>query len=366
MTTTATPVHGGNLGQVAAEYGVAASSLLDFSANINPRGLPLRARLQLQRDAADTALLATYPDPGYPELRAALARRLAIPPECIVIGAGAEALIASVIRAVNPARCLVPIPAFSEYAHACAAAKSTMETVSLAPDSGFHLDPNAYERKLRGTRCDCVILNNPHNPSGALLESSELIALLEQARARGGFALVDEAFIDYAPHASIVHHAIRHSNVAVVRSLTKFYGCPALRVGYVVGSAETMAMVARMVPAWPVTVLAANALREAVQDEEYALSSLRENEAERNRLAGLLAQLGAHVYASAANFLLLRLQPGWPDSRATRESLIRNHHIVIRNCDSYSGLDAGRFVRVAVRSASDNDRLLRALKETWK
>ncbi len=366
MTPPSQPVHGGNLGQVAAEYGIEASSLLDFSANINPRGLPPRAALRLQRDAADAALLATYPDPGYPELRAALAQRLGIPPECILIGAGAETLIGSVLSAVAPARCLVPVPAFSEYARACVAAEATMETLALDAGTDFHLDSNTYLRKLRSTRYDCVILNNPHNPSGALLEPGELIELVDYARARGGFALIDEAFIDYSPHASVIHHAIRQSRVAVLRSLTKFYGCPALRVGYLVGAPETMAQVSRMVPTWPVTTLAANALREAVEDEEYARSSLRENDIERARLAGSLTRLGAHVFPSAANYLLLRLQPGWPGSGATRESLIRNHHIVIRNCDSYSGLDAGKFVRVAVRSASDNAQLLRALQATWR
>ena len=366
MTASGRAVHGGNLVQVAAEYGVEAASLVDFSANINPRGLPLGARLRLQRDAADAGLLAAYPDPGFTELRGALAQRLGIAPDCMVVGAGAEALIGSVLATVAPARCLVPIPAFSEYARACSAAQAKLETVGLDPASDFHLDGKAFLRKLRGARYDCVILNNPHNPSGALLEAGELMELVEQARASGAFVLVDEAFIDYAPHASVIREAVRQSRVAVVRSLTKFYGCPALRVGYVAGSAETMAKVARVVPTWPVTVLSANALREAIEDEEYATVSLRENEVERRRLAESLAQLGAQVFPSAANFLLLRLQRGWPDSRSLRESLIRNHHIVIRNCDSYSGLEAGRFIRVAVRSAAENAQLLRALKETLK
>jgi threonine-phosphate decarboxylase len=366
MTATGRAVHGGNLLQVAAEYGVEAASLLDFSANINPRGLPLGARLQLQRDAADAGLLAAYPDPGYTGLRGALAQRLGIAPECIVVGAGAEALIGSVLASVAPARCLVPIPAFSEYARACTSAEAKMETVSLDADSDFHLDGKAFLRKLRSARYDCVILNNPHNPSGALLGAGEMLELVAEARASGAFVLVDEAFIDYAPQASVVHDAVRQTRVAVVRSLTKFYGCPALRVGYVAGSAETMAKVARMVPTWPVTALAANALREALADEEYAASSLRENEVERRRLEAALTQLGAEVFPSAANFLLLRLQPGWPESRSLRESLIRDHHIVVRNCDSYAGLETGKFIRVAVRSAPENAQLLRALKEAFK
>jgi threonine-phosphate decarboxylase len=354
--------HGGDVWSIAAECGIEVQLLLDFSANINPRGLPRRALLQLQHDAGDISLLTRYPDPSNLELRAALAGRLGVSPHCVLVGEGAEALIGLVIRAVHPVRCLVPIPAFGEYARACSAAAVDIATIQLDPNCDFSLDRSAYVRMLHDGCCDCVILNNPHNPSGALQDSESMIDLLERARASGAFALVDEAFIDYAPNASIVRYAAEHAHIVVLRSLTKFYGCPALRVGYLVGSPDTVAQVGAVGPTWPVTILAANALREAIQDEEYAQATLRENECARSSLTMLLADLGVRVFPSTANFLLLRLRDGWPDSRQIRDILIHKHHIVVRNCDSYEGLEIGRYIRVALRTAADNARLVEGLR----
>jgi histidinol-phosphate/aromatic aminotransferase/cobyric acid decarboxylase-like protein len=149
----------------------------------------------------------------------------------------------------------------------------------------------------------------------------------------------------------------------VIRSLTKFYGCPALRVGYAVAHPETIRRIASLLPTWPVTQLAVDALAEAVEDREYAEASLRENTAGRERLAASLSGLGLFIFPSAANYLLLELRADMPTASQLRVRLIRKHRILIRNCDSYEGLAPGRYVRVAVRSAMENCRLLEALAD---
>jgi histidinol-phosphate/aromatic aminotransferase/cobyric acid decarboxylase-like protein len=151
-----------------------------------------------------------------------------------------------------------------------------------------------------------------------------------------------------------------------VRSLTKFFGCPALRVGYAVGLPETLRQIARLLPTWPVTLFAANALETAVRDRAYAERSLQENQDASEALAQSLRKLGAGVAPSAANFLLVHLKEQWPDSAATRDQLIRRRRIVVRNCDSYESLEKGRYIRVAVRTASDNALLLEGLGEIWQ
>src|SRR5580704_6071208 len=97
-------VHGGDVWQVAEELGIGASELLDFSANINPRGLPPRAQERLIRDASDARLLSFYPDPSSRRLRAALSEKLRIPAAAIVIGPGAEARLAPILGCARPRR----------------------------------------------------------------------------------------------------------------------------------------------------------------------------------------------------------------------------------------------------------------------
>ncbi|HMC62277.1 MAG TPA: hypothetical protein VKJ01_23985, partial [Candidatus Solibacter sp.] len=101
-------VHGGDVWQVARDLRIPVSELLDFSANINPRGLPPVAMERLARDASDSRLLSLYPDPTARRLRKALSEQLAVPAEAITVGPGAEALLAPILRCLGARRVLVP------------------------------------------------------------------------------------------------------------------------------------------------------------------------------------------------------------------------------------------------------------------
>jgi threonine-phosphate decarboxylase len=354
-------VHGGDVWQAAADLGIPARELLDFSANINPRGLPSLAMERLARDASDSRLLSLYPDPSAHRLRKALSEQLVLPAEAITVGPGAEALLAPILRCLRARRVLVPVPAFSEYRRVCDQQSAEYVPFPLDRRTCFRVPVDGLCRHIEAARCDVVLLNNPHNPSGAMLEAHEVRRVMDAAASSGATLFLDEAFIDYAPHATLTGEAATRPGLIVVRSLTKFYGCPALRVGYAVAHPETARRIAAMLPTWPVTQLALDALAEAVVDREYADASLRENAAERERLSELLRGLGLVVFPSAANYLFLELRAGMPAASELRARLATQHRILIRNCDSYEGLPLGRYVRVAVRSAAENGRLIQAL-----
>lgn len=334
-------IHGGNVTAVAREFGIAPERILDFSANVNPLGLPRRAAERLAREAADPRLLTAYPDPEARELRGLLAERLQVSTESIVIGSGADALIHAAVRALAPHRCILPVPAFAEYARAARGAGSS----ACQPDSRLQTG-------------DLLILNNPHNPTGACLTRSEMLDRIAEARAAGAAVLADEAFIDYAPAAAITRDAAAIPGIVAIRSLTKFFGCPGLRAGYAVAAPETVRRIAEQLPAWPVTTLALNALAEALRDTEYARETLERNERAREALSLALAALGCEALPSAANFLLVRVA----DAIAVRARLIREHGILVRECESFEGLERGRYLRIAVRLESENMRLIRALE----
>jgi threonine-phosphate decarboxylase len=354
-------VHGGDVWQVAEELGIGASELLDFSANINPRGLPPRAQDRLERDASNPRLLSFYPDPSARRLREALSEQLAVTPDAIVVGPGAESLLAPILRYLQPTRALVPVPAFGEYRRVC-----EQETIEFLPfplrrSESFGTPVDRLCDRIESEFPGAVLLNNPHNPSGAVLERHEVQLIVETAASSGTTLLLDEAFIDYVPHASLVREAAVRPGLIVLRSLTKFYGCPALRVGYAIAHPDTILAIRSLMPTWPVTQMAIDTLAEAVADRQYAEASLRENSVERDRLADSLTGLGLVVFPSAANYLLLELHTDIPSASDLRSSLIAKHRILIRNCDSYEGLAAGRYVRVAVRSGEENCRLIQAL-----
>jgi threonine-phosphate decarboxylase len=359
-------VHGGDVWQVGEELGIPAAELLDFSANANPRGLPPRAMERLARDASDLQLLGLYPDPSARRLRNALSKQLALSSDAIAVGPGAEALLAPILRCLRAQRALVPVPAFSEYRRVCAQQDIEYVPFPLDRSECFRVPVERLCRRIEAEQCGVVLLNNPHNPSGAMLNAHEVQCVLDATRSSGAMLLLDEAFIDYAPHATLVAEAAARPGLIVVRSLTKFYGCPALRAGYTVAHPETIRRIVSLSPTWPVTQLAIDALAEAVADREYAEASLRENAVERERLSQSLSGLGLVVFPSAANYLLLELGADMPTASEVRARLVTKYRILIRSCDSYEGLTRGRYVRVAVRSAAENCRLIQALADELK
>ena len=353
-------LHGGDIESAAQEAGVPADRILDFSANINPMGLPPRAAERLAGDARDPHTWTRYPDPQCGELRSALGCYAAVPPECIIIAAGADSLIHASVRAFAPCRCVVPIPAFSEYERACRA--FGCETVRLPLSPKFRL-PDEASLLLRAG--DLLIFNNPHNPSGACASQAEMLKHLASARASGATVLVDEAFIDYVPEAAITQHAAVTTGIVSIRSLTKFFGCPGLRVGYAVAAPDTARKIAEQLPPWPVTTLAANAAAEALLDADYPMQAREQNWRARDSISVALSGLGCRVLPGAANFLLLRIPAGFSASQI-RSALLRDHAILVRECDSFTGLERDCYLRVAVRGEEDNQRLVDALSHIMR
>ena len=358
------PAHGGDVAAVAAEFGIAPEKLLDFSANINPLGPPAGVLRRLKRDAADVELLMRYPEAGLKTLRRALSVHAGVAENQIIIGGGAAALIETVIRAVRrkhgKSRCLLPIPAFSEYERALLADDFQIVFFALEKEANFCLAENKFIEVLAKEKPNLCIITNPHNPTGAFIKRESLERIIETAQRSGTVILLDEAFIDYAPAESLTRDTNRFENLVVLRSLTKFYGIPALRVGYTVASVELIEILESLLPSWSVTTLAAHAAEEAVKDVGYAKKTLETNRIEKEILAANLRQIGFRVFPSAANFLFVELPP---KSSATtlRTYLIKHNRIIVRDCSTYSGLETGKFIRLAIRSRAENELLFKAL-----
>ncbi|GAC1395886.1 MAG: threonine-phosphate decarboxylase CobD [Vulcanimicrobiaceae bacterium] len=357
------PVHGGDLDAVARRYGVPRDELLDFSANLNPLGPPRALLDALAEGATDVAELARYPEPDAATLRRALGAHHDVDPQTIVVANGAAALIGVAARVAMRARCIVPVPAFSEDAHALAGAGIALVPLHLDAVDDFALPTQALARALDDRDADAALVTTPHNPSGSSLTRDAVAELAARARGADATLVVDEAFVDFVPERSAIGLAPRSPHVIVVRSLTKFYAVPALRVGFAVCEPQLAAAMRAALPSWPVTTLAARALVAALGEAAYAERTRATVERERGALARALDALGVRTFPSAANFLLVALPPSASAAAVARE-LVVAHRIVVRDCTSYAGLPADRYLRVAVRDAAANARLTSALGAT--
>ncbi len=359
---TRPPLHGGQLRDIAAQYGVRTEALLDFSANINPDGPPLAVVTAIQLALAQPATLNTYPDLELTELKRVIADRSGIQPENIVVANGFVPLLDAALRALRIKRCLLPIPSFSEYRRTLESAAVAVTPYRLTSEENFSYKSHAILESLLGNECDAILLANPQNPSGAICEAERMLQFIEMAKDHGITVLLDEAFVDYCPAHSLIPQATAvQPNLIVFRSVTKFFAAPGLRVAYAVCSPSNVAMLNRSIAPWPITTLASQGVCAALMDDAYAQRSRNGNERRRLWLEEQLNGLGIETYPSATNFLLLRFPAEKDDVGVLWERMIVEEQIVLRSCANFEGLAAGH-LRVAVRSEQENERLIDGLK----
>jgi threonine-phosphate decarboxylase len=351
------PIHGGQLRHIAKQFGIPASQLLDFSANINPEGPPPAALSAIRDGLSDLSALTEYPDLEETELRESIARYVGMATECISVANGFVPLLEVVLRTLRIRNCLVPVPSFIEYRRTLERVGIEMSIHLLSAESGFRYDPAAM---LVGKH-DAILLANPQNPSGVCHDAEEIRTLVALALQRNVYVLLDEAFIDYVPERSLTKMAAEFPNLIIFRSVTKFHGLPGLRVAYMVTNPVLSPSINQNMAPWLITVLASRAVGAALDDKTYATRSRTLNSERRNALQRDLETLDLACYPSDANFVLFRLPQGVGPNIFWRH-MITQHGIVLRSCANYDGLSVRHF-RVAVRAHSDNALLTAALAE---
>lgn len=356
----APPVHGGNLCEISQHFGIAVSELLDFSANLNAKGPPQVVRIALEQAVRDPKALRNYPDPAMSELRSALANYASVSVSNILISNGIIPLLDATVRVRSLRKCLVPMPSFAEYRKTLENCGTEIIPFPLMASCDFKLDADAVFSELTQNNCDSLLLANPQNPSGVLSPAGELLPLILRADELGISVLLDEAFIDYAPAQSVTLQGAKIDNLIVFRSVTKFFALAGLRVAYAVAEEKVCHTISSFIAPWPVGTLEERAVCAALQDSGYQAQAVRDNELNRQNLRGALAEFGLHSYPSAGNYLLLK----WPvaNEQSIWEQLIERHHIVVRNCGNFEGLDPS-FLRVAVRLPKENAMLVTALRD---
>ncbi|WP_276355599.1 threonine-phosphate decarboxylase CobD [Cohnella caldifontis] len=344
--------HGGDWLTANEVYGKPADGWLDFSANMNPWGPPEIVGTLMKERWRE---IARYPDPAVRGLRRKLAEAYGIPEESILAGNGAAELIDLAVRVQRPEEIVLARPSFSEYEDAVRKAGSRVREAFLREDEGFELrDPEPFASRA-------VFLGHPNNPTGRLIPQPFLERLWES----GSNLLLDEAFIDFSPdeHSiSWIRRAAESDRVLVIRSMTKFYAMPGIRLGFLAAHPDRIRRMAAQQTPWSVNFLA-QMIGEAVLDEsEYAERTRAWLQEERPWLVGGLRSLGLTVYPGDANYLLfsLRGHAGWDAARLQRAMAEKG--ILVRDASRFAGLDSS-YIRVAIRLRQDNERLLKALKE---
>ncbi len=356
---TAAPMHGGQLRQLAACYGIPAEQLFDFSVNVNPVGPPQSAIEAIRAALDKPTILTSYPDLELTELKQTISDCIGVELENIAVANGFVPLLDSALRAFSIRRCLLPIPSFNEYRRALRNAGVEVIPHRLLPEKVFEYEVDRIRKEIDSS-CDAILLANPQNPSGTACDAEKMQRLIEIAAERGAIVMVDEAFVDYCPSASIVRPGVELKNVIVFRSVTKFFAIPGLRIAYAVSTSAKIGMMNDLIAPWPVSNIASIAVCAALKDRDYAEETRFVNERRRLWLVEQLARLGVATYPSSANFLLLQF-PAAIQVDVLWERMIVEERIVLRSCTNFEGLEPGH-LRIAVRSDAENEMLIQGLE----
>ena len=273
------PHHGGNLNWAATIAGCPVSALTDFSASINPLGTPQSAIAAIVNSTSE---LTAYPDPEYTELRSHLAQHHQIDPSFILPGNGSAELLTWAGRELAQQNfTYIVTPAFSDYQRALNTFGGQIKFCPLNDFgkgfSGKGFSGKGFSRKTPTSTLPIppsphpnsgLLLNNPHNPTGKLWSKSEVLPYLK----RFDLVVIDEAFMDFltpSQEQSLIPWVAEYPNLVILRSLTKFYSLPGLRIGYAIAHPDRLKRWQQWRDPWSVNTLAAAATAAALQDKAF-------------------------------------------------------------------------------------------------
>ena len=332
---------------------------LDYSANINPLGIPVGVRHAL-KDAV--AGCVNYPDPFCRELRDRLSRCFSLPAEMVYCGNGAADVLFRIITALKPKRTLVLAPTFADYEKAALAAGSKMDYFTLKEDNEFAVTPEILKSITK--RTELVVLCNPNNPTGKLMNKELLLKVLRHCEELHIPLLVDECFMDFVQdqdNYTLIDQLAGHPGLIILKAFTKIFAIPGVRLGFCLTS-DTVMMdkLYACGQDWNVSVLAQAAGVAALDEKDFLVETRELIAIEKAYLISQLRLIGLKVFESAANYILIKTLHNYPWPQK-----LKRHHIMIRDCSNYRGLSPG-YYRIAVKTRRDNRKLVKIMKELVK
>ncbi len=344
--------HGGNIRELTEKMGIAPSELLDFSANINPLGHPEMVNADLLRSSTD---LVHYPDIQNKKLLQAAALHYGVSESEVLAGNGSNDLLYALYRALRPQRVILPVPCYRDYIEGAQASKLALEFLPLDEAEHFKVDFDILRKKVLPG--DLVVLGRPNNPTGLGFEEGELYEFCQSSPQV--MVVVDEAFIDLTKRKPL---ALLYPNLLLLRSLTKNYALPGLRLGLLLGKEEHLLKIKGELVPWSVNTLAQNVGAKLFSEKDFLEESRSYIEKQRKLMIKRLSALSAlKVFMGEANFLLIKvIDPSWTVEKLQGELALKK--IAIRPCENYIGLDSSYF-RIAVKHEEANEFLLQSFEE---
>ena len=331
--------------------------VIDFSANLNPYGPPDFVFRAIKEAITEIKL---YPDTESRELREKIAKKFGCEEEEVLVGAGVSELIQLVALAFVKDRALMLKHTYGEYE---VAAKTIGAEIKHIEMPGLRVYPEQVVEEMKPN--DVVFLCNPNNPTGQYLGKNELGQIIEEAERVAALVVIDEAYVDFVENA-FPSYDFSTQNLVVLRSPTKSYAIPGIRLGYAISSEENIRAMRKVKVPWSVTAFAQRTgsavISGAEGSDEFLADTRKKIKRNKVKIENWLRERDMHV-ESDANFYVLKVGP--EKAKEVKRELLKQG-LLVRDCTSF-GLPS--HIRFSVRQEEENERLMDALNmlnKQWK
>lgn len=333
-------IHGGDI--------YTNSIALDFSINVNPNGTPFDVLEELKSSLIN---LDKYPEYKGLSLKTKLSEVLKLKPENIVLTSGASEGFMAICHALAFKKAAIFDPCFYGYEYALNAISCEIERFAL---SDLILDRISVE----DIDAEVLFLANPNNPTGQCFVINQLEAILKKAK--GKYVVIDECFLPLTlrEKESLIYRLSDYENAIIVRSFTKTFAIPGIRLGYIVAKKDLAMLFEKQLPEWNLSSMAITAGMRSLDYIDSLDKTRKDIFFEANRMMVALDSFGFEVMATDANFIMFFADEDLYDK------LIK-HGILIRDCSNFYGLRKG-FYRIAIRTKEENSKLIEALEKIYE
>lgn len=353
----ARPRHGGDVWS----YG----DVRDYSSNVNPLGAPERLGEYIADAARD---LTNYPDDSSAELKGAISHRYSILADNVMVGAGSAELIRLFPEVfVRPGdRIVMPRPTFSEYGFGCRLMGAELVDLPLPEEDAFRLDVgNMVNAIAPGTKA--VYVCNPNNPTARMLARKEVMEIVGEAGRRDAMVFLDETLLELSERdaeVTCVAEVEGHDNMFLIRSFTKSFAMPGLRIGYGFASRAVVRYMEAARLTWNLgTIEQRVAARLMAEEQGHVQKAVRMLVDEKQRMHAEVSRiLPYRVPLPDSYFFFSPIHPLGVTSTEFRARML-DHNVLVRDCSSFGGPGC-RYSRFCVKTREKDDEFLQALRNT--
>ncbi|MFZ2727371.1 MAG: aminotransferase class I/II-fold pyridoxal phosphate-dependent enzyme [Methylococcaceae bacterium] len=331
--------HGGDIYSFAKQLNCLPEQIIDFSANINPQQA-------VNWQTLTPINLSAYAEPHYNDLKTALRQRYPHPPNSdIEVFNGASAAIFALLRHLKSKNIVLYAPLYGEYSKIAQQLNSQLHIINRFDNIAAMIP--AYST---------IIFVNPSTPDGRYYPLDKLLKTWQAANCT---IIIDESFLDFCDALSVINYLTTIEHLYIIKSLSKFYGCAGIRIGFISASIQAITALKQQEPAWKLSSFDMAYMQQALTNKQFITQTQQQTSTQRRLLHQVLSEsnLFDKIYPSEANFILARLKT--IDGNYLQAHLAKSH-ILIRLCDSFQGLST-KHIRFAVKDTAAITQLARSL-----